>query len=192
MKKEDLIEIGLTEEQADKVLKGINKDYASKSEFKELNDKLKTANEALEALKQNNQDNEALQTEVESYKNKVKELETAAANTKKEYALKEKLQAAGVVDSEYVIYKQGGLDKFNFDKDGKPVGIDDILKPLKEASPHLFKVENSGGYNPAAGGRPAVNNPFAKETYNMTEQSRMLRDNPEQARQMAAAAGVSI
>lgn len=192
MKKEELIEIGLTEEQADKVLKDINKDYAPKADIKELNDKLKTANEAIETLKQNNKDNEALQTEVEGYKNKVKELETVAANTKKEYALKEKLQAAGVVDSDYVIYKQGGLEKFNFDKDGKPVGIDDILKPIKETSPHLFKVEDAGGYNPAAGGRPAVNNPFAKETYNMTEQSRMLRDNPEQAHQMAAVAGVRI
>lgn len=35
-------------------------------------------------------------------------------------------------------------------------------------------------------------NPFAKETWNMTEQGKMFRENPEQARQLAAAAGVKL
>ena len=39
---------------------------------------------------------------------------------------------ATAVDADYLIYNQGGIDKFTFDKDGKPVGVDDILKPLRE------------------------------------------------------------
>lgn len=69
------------------------------------------------------------------YNDKVTELKTAAENIKKEYALKEKLTAAGVLDADYIIYKRGGLDKFTFDKDGAPVGVDDVIKPLEGILP---------------------------------------------------------
>lgn len=62
-----------------------------KTQFNEVNEKLKTANETIEQLKKDNQDNELLQQQVNAYKTKVEELETAAADTQKEYALREKL-----------------------------------------------------------------------------------------------------
>ena len=37
-----------------------------------------------------------------------------------------------------------------------------------------------------------MKNPFAKETFNLTEQGKLYRENPEQARALAAAAGVTI
>lgn len=194
MKKEDLVAKGLSEEHAQIAVDAWNeevKGYAPKERFDEVNGKLKEANTTIETLKKNNQDNEELQRQVGEYKTKVTELETAAANTQKEYALRDKLKEAGVVDADYIIYKHGGLDKFSFDKDGKPIGVDDVLKPLKEASPHLFKPEN-GGYNPAGGGNPPAKNPFAKDTWNMTEQGKLFRENPAQARQLAAAAGVKL
>lgn len=163
-----------------------------KTEFNEANDKLKTANATIDTLKKENADNETLQKEVADYKGKVTALETAAVNTKKEYALKDKLKEVGVVDADYVIYKQGGLDKFTFDKDGKPVGLDDVVKPLKESAPHLFKQEPGAKYEPAGGVTQTSRNPFAKETFNLTEQGKLIRENPEQAKQMAAAAGVTI
>ena len=96
------------------------------------------------------------------------------------------------MDADYVIYKQGGLDKFSFDKDGNPIGVDDLLKPMKESSPHLFKAEK-GGYNPTAGGGPSgATNPWMKDSYNLTEQGRIYRQDPAQARELAAAAGVKI
>ena len=98
-------------------------------------------------------------------------MQTEAANTAKSYALKAKLTEAGALDSDYLIYKQGGLDKFNFDKDGNPIGIDDVLKPLRESLPHLFKTEN----------KP-----------NMTEQGKILRNDPVQAKQLASAAGITL
>ena len=45
-----------------------------------------------------------------------------------------------MTDPDYIIYKHGGVDKFAF-ADGKPVGIEDTLKPYRESSPSLFKVE---------------------------------------------------
>ena len=94
------------------------------------------------------------------YNDKVTELKTAAENIKKEYALKEKLTAAGVLDADYIIYKRGGLDKFTFDKDGAPVGVDDVIKPLKESSPHLFKAAEQ----PPAGGEKSGYTPKAGQT----------------------------
>lgn len=195
MKKEDLVAKGLSEEHAQIVVDAWNetmKGFIPKTRFDEVNEQLKTANATLETLKKDNKDNEALQAEVTKYKNRVTELETSAANIQKEYALKDKLKEAGVTDADYVIYKQGGLDKFSFDKDGKPIGIDDVLKPLKETSPHLFKSQQPGGYNPAGGSGAPASNPFAKETWNMTEQGKLLRSDPAQARQLAAAAGVKL
>ena len=162
---------------------------------KDYNDKveeLKTANTTIADLKKENGDNAELQKKIGEYETEIGTLKKTAENTRKEYALKEKLTAAGVLDADYVIYKQGGIDKFVFDKDGSPVGIDDTLKPLKESSPHLFKAEQPGGYKPNGGGNPPAANPWKKDSFNLTEQGRIYKENPTQAKELAAAAGVTI
>lgn len=163
-----------------------------KQEYNNKVKELETANTTIGDLKKDSEGSEGLQKKITDYENEIKGLKDAAANTQKEYALKDKLKESGVTDADYIIYKQGGLDKFTFDKEGKPVGVDDVLKPLKEASPHLFKVDNGGGYKPAGGGNPSAKNPFAKESFNLTEQGKLLRDDPTRARELAAAAGVTI
>ena len=178
-------------------MKTINAEFPKHAVPKQdYNDKVKelsTANDTIKDLKKNNADNEDLQQKVKDYEIEVANLKIAAANTKKEYALKDKLKEAGATDADYIIYKHGGLDKFVFDKDGAPIGLEDVLKPMREASPHLFKAAGgAGGYKPAGGGNPPASNPFAKETFNLTEQGRLFKQNPEQARQMAAAAGVKL
>ena len=178
-------------------VKAINAEFPKHAVPKQdYNDKVKelsTASETIKDLKKNNADNAELQQKVKDYEAETARLKTEADNTRKEYALKDKLKEAGVTDADYIIYKQGGLDKFTFDKDGKVIGLDDVLKPMRESSPHLFKnAGGAGGYDPAGGGKPPVNNPFAKETCNLTEQGRLFKQNPEQARQMAAAAGVKL
>lgn len=164
-----------------------------KTDFNAKADKLKAAEDTITALKKDAGDNAELQKTIDDYKERVKTLETEAANTAKSYALKTELTEAGVLDPDYVIYKQGGLEKFTFDKDGKPLGIDDILKPLKESSAYLFKAkEGAGGYKPNGGGKPPVTNPFDSKTFNLTEQGRLLREDPTRARELAAEAGVSL
>ena len=195
MKKEELVAKGLTEEHAGIVMSAWDeamKGFVPRERLDEASGKLKEANTTIETLKKNNADNEELQKQVTQYKNKVTELETAAEHNRKTSAVKEKLTAAGMIDPDYVIYKQGGLEKFNFDKDGVPIGIDDIIKPMKETSPHLFKAAPGADYNPAGGGNPPSSNPWAKDTFNLTEQGRIYKENPTQARQLAAAAGVTI
>lgn len=166
-----------------------------KNVFNEKNDALKTAEKTIADLKKENGDNADLQKKVSDYETEIGNLKKAAADTAKTYALKELLSKQGVLDPDYLIYKQGGLEKFNFDKEGKPIGIDEVLKPYKEDETlaHLFKQEQGKpGYKPHGGGGGGAINPFAKETFNMTEQGKLLKSNPEQARALAAAAGVKI
>lgn len=165
-----------------------------KSEFNEANEKLKTANTTIETLKKSNGDNETLQNTIKQHEQTIQKLQDDAANTAKTYVLKEQLSKAGVLDPDYLIYKQGGLDKFNFDKEGKPIGVDDVIKPLKEdkAFGHLFKVADGTNYTPAGGGSYTGKNPFAKDSFNLTEQGKLLTENPAQAKELAAAAGVTI
>ncbi len=163
-----------------------------KKDFNEKVKELETANTTITTLKKDNGDNEDLQKKINNYEIEVKNLKKAAEDTAKTYTLKEKLSKLGVLDPDYLIYKHGGLEKFNFDKENQPLSLDETLKTYKEdkSMTHLFKTE--GGYQPAGGGNPPSGNPFAKETFNMTEQGKLLRSNPEQARILAAAAGVTI
>lgn len=45
---------------------------------------------------------------------------------------------------------------------------------------------------PAAGAGSAGKNPFVKESFNLTEQGKLLKENPDQAKALAAEAGVNI
>ena len=109
---------------------------------------------------------------------------------------KDSLTKQGVLDPDYLIYKAGGLDKFTFDKEGKPVGVEEAVKLYKEdkTMAHLFKQEQpKPPYHPQGGfGGAGTANPFAKETFNLTKQGELLKSNPEQAKALAAAAGVTL
>lgn len=164
-----------------------------KSEFNDINEQLKTANITITDLKKNNADNETLQNTIKDHEKTISGLRAEAEKSKKEYTLKDKLRGQNITDPDYLIYKHGGVDKFNFDKDGNPIGLEDTVKPYKESIPHIFKNSKTDtNYNPAGGGGNTGKNPFAKDTYNLTEQGKLLRDNPAQARELAAAAGVTI
>lgn len=168
---------------------------AAVAEKENLEGQIKTLNATIGDLKKNNADNETLQTTIANLQGELKKQQTASEEIAKTYALKEQLSKQGVLDPDYLIYKAGGLEKFNFDKEGKPIGVEEAVKPYKEDATmvHLFKQEQQKPpYNPKNGGAGGVTNPFAKDTFNLTEQGRMLKENPAQAKELAAAAGVTL
>ncbi len=177
----------------DKIKKAFPDHAVPKSDFNDKVKELKSANDTIKELKKASEGNEELQKKIEDYETEIKNLKKAAENTQKTYALKEQLGKSGVIDPDYLIYKAGGLDKFTFDKENNPVGVDDVLKTYKEdaAMAHLFKPDKPP-YSPVSGEGDGTENPFARETFNMTKQGELLKSNPAQARAMAAAAGVQI
>ena len=183
----------------DAVMNAVQKEFPKhavpKEDFNAKVKELETANGTITELKKSNGNNEELQKKIGDYEAEIKNLKKSAEDTEKNYALKEQLAKQGVLDPDYLIYKAGGLEKFNFDKEGKPIGVEEAVKPYKEDATmaHLFKQEQQKPpYNPKNGGAGGVTNPFAKDTFNLTEQGRMLKENPAQAKELAAAAGVTL
>jgi len=175
-------------------------EYVSKAKYDQLEGEknnldvqIKTLNGTIATLKKDNGDNEELQKTIDKLNEDIKNMQQKNCDTMKMFALKEQLDKKGVQDPDYLIYRHGGLEEFNFDKGGNPIGIDDVLKPYKEdkAMAHLFKEQQKYKPNGGSGGGGEVN-PFAKETFNLTKQGELLAENPEQARALAAAAGITI
>ncbi len=55
----------------------------------------------------------------------------------------------------------------------------------------LLKPANGAGTQPGAGsGRPGITNPWKKETFNLTEQSKIAAEDPARAKALAESAGV--
>lgn len=76
--------------------------------------------------------------------------------------------------------------------DGENQTLDAWVDGLAAEAPHLF--ENSAGGGATGGGSGGAGfghgkNPWKKETWNLTEQSRLSRSNPALAAQLKAAAG---
>jgi hypothetical protein len=95
-----------------------------------------------------------------------------------------------------LLARSGGVFKV---VDGQVVGVDsgmtmDLwIENLRSEAPHLFEQNSGGGAagngSGGAGWIRGKKNPWAKETWNLTEQSRISRENPTLAKAFAAAAG---
>jgi len=71
------------------------------------------------------------------------------------------------------------------------LGLDDQLKTLKETDPYLFGDSGKvgGGTNPPGAGTGEVN-PWKPETFNLTLQGKILKEDPAKATRMKAEAGI--
>ena len=140
MKTEFLKELGLSQEQINKIMAENGKDIAAEQAKTTVKDgELTKANETIKGLQEAVKKFDGVDID------KLKQLaaeRAKAENIRKEYTLKEALKGLGVLDPDYLIFKQGGLEKFAF-ADGKPVELEDITKPYKEKSPHLFHQDES-------------------------------------------------
>lgn len=200
MTKEQLIEMGLTEEQADKVLaahKETLSGFIPKVRFDEVNE---TKKELEQQIKDRDEQLKELQKKVkgnEELEKTIKELQEANRATKEQYEAKIKdlkIDAAIREKLTDAKYPELLITKFNRNKitvadDGTVLGIDDQLITIKEQYKDLFKPDIKGREPNNAGGSPSgIKNPWSKEYFNLTEQGRILRENPELAKQLIASA----
>ncbi len=84
------------------------------------------------------------------------------------------------------------LSKVQVTEDGKVEGVKEALEALLQAKPWL-KKQSSGpigsGTNPPGAGGIEVN-PWKQETFNLTKQAQILKENPALAARLKAEAGV--
>lgn len=181
----------------EELMKSINTEFPKnavpKATFNDINGQLKTANDTIVDLKKANKDNEDLQAKVKDYEITIQNMKVDSEKQIKELVLKDKLRDAGVKDADYLIFKHGGVEKFNYDSTGNLIALEETLKPYRESMPYNFatgKIETK--YDPAGGESTKAVNPFAKETFNLTKQGELIKQDPVQARKLAEAAGVKV
>ncbi len=205
MKKEEFVALGISEELAAKAEAASLKElegYATKEQLNTVNAENKSLKQSvadrdrqLEELRKSSGDSADLKKQIEELQKANKEDAKKHADEMKELRLTNaiKLAVAGKVHDEDMAAALFDRSKLVLSEDGKVAGLEEQLKSIREAKGFLFKPTASvQGYDPAGGGGGGTVNPFAKDTFNLTEQGRLLRENPAQARDMAAAAGVKI
>lgn len=174
MTKEQLIALGLTEEQANKVMESLNGNFVTKARFDEVNnankqfkEDLKVRDQQLEELKK--VDAAGLQQQIEKLQGENKAAkENYDAQVKQmqvDNAVEKALSAAKAKNVKAV---KALLDLANAELDGESIkGLDEQLKKLQESedSKFLFEAESSGkpafkGVKPGEGkdGTPGSSN----------------------------------
>lgn len=157
MTKESLMAMGLTEEQATKVMEGLNGSFVTKARFNEVNEELKTAKATiterdtqLEGLKKSGNDAAALQEQIT-------QLQAANAQKDQEHAAEiKKIKIDNAVDKALMDAKAinpatvkpllaAFLEKADLDDDGTIRGLaDEIGKLAKtEGTSFLFKADDT-------------------------------------------------
>lgn len=201
---EFLTGLGLTEEISNQVFAEHGRDL-KKLQDTAANDKAKSdtvaaqlaeANKTIKELQKTGSDNEALQKQVTEYQEQAEAATKALEKTQLSSAVKLALTEAKARNLKAV---EGLIDFGRITlKDGAVTGLDEQIKALTKAedSSFMFGAPDAPNpkpnYNPKGGKTPPAENPFAKETFNLTKQGQMYRDNPEQAKEMAASANVKI
>ena len=202
--KELLKKAGIEEAKIDGVISEINKElpkyFIPKDKYndlaevkKQLENDLKTRDQQLEDLKNAAGTNEDLKQQIkdlqEANEKATRAWEDKLAQMQLEFALERALTAAKAKNPKAV---KALLDLEKVKLDGEQLlGLDDQLKAIQQSDAYLFgepgKVRS--GTNPPGAGDPEVN-PWKKETWNLTQQGKILLEDPAKATRMKAEAGI--
>jgi len=130
------------------------KNAVPKATFNDINDQLKGANKTIGDLKKANGDNEELQKAIKDHEATIATLQKAAADKDKEFKIKAALDKEGAIDADYIIFKNGGLDKFEMDKEGTIKDLENLIKQSKENNPTFFKAAEDPNKGPSGNLKP--------------------------------------
>ena len=178
--KDKFNEVNEAKKQLEADLKDRDKQLADLKKAAEGNEELRKQIEQLQA------DNKAA---AEKYEAKIKEMAVTTAI---------KLAVAGHVHDPDLVAGLIDKSKIELDENGNvKAGLEDQIKVLRESKAFLFvEKQDKGpqfkGATPADGRDSAsggIKNPWSKEHFNLTEQARILRENPELAKQLQSIAG---
>ncbi|PEL12676.1 phage scaffolding protein [Bacillus sp. AFS017336] len=159
---------------------------------KDLETEIVNRDKQIKDLSKLSNDNEALTK-------KLADLETSNSDWKNKYdvlqldtAIKLSITDAHNLETVLKLLPREGLEL----QEGKVKGLDDVLTKMKTDHAYLFKAEDTNnpnltGFkpnNPPGKNNSSNTNPWAKESFNLTEQGRIMNENPELANQLMAQA----
>lgn len=202
MNREFLKELGIEDDAIEKIMKEHGKtvnDFKEKagkvdnlqSQIDDYIQQIKDRDKQLDDLAKQAKDSEELTAEIERLKGENKtateELQQKLDQQAFEFSLEKALNKAGAKNAKAV---KALLDTESIKLDGETLlGLDDQLKVLKESDAYLFGEDEPAGLKgrkPHEGGTgtQGIKNPWSKESFNLTEQGRLLREDPELAKQL--------
>lgn len=137
MKREFLQSLELSEEVINQIMAEHDKTVqATQEKLSAAEAQLNEANATLATLKKNNKDNEELQNELKSYKERVETLEQEAKDNARKQTIKDALTAAKGTDVDYLMFKLGDLE---VDDEGNVKDLENKIKDLKASLPTFFE-----------------------------------------------------
>ena len=202
--KEILKKAGIPEDKLDSTITDINKElpkyFIPKDKYNEVAEAKKKLeadiaerDKQLEDLKKAAGSNEELKKQIEALqaenKKAVEEWQAKMAQMQLDFALEKALAAAKAKNAKAV---KALLDLEKVKLDGEQLlGLDDQLKELQKSDAYLFGESGKvgSGTNPPGAGTGEVN-PWKKDSWNLTMQGKILREDPAKATRMKAEAGV--
>ena len=202
--RELLKKAGIEEGELDGVIADISKElpkhFIPKDKYnevaeakKKLEADIQERDKQLEQLKNAAGNSEELKAQIEQLQAEnqkaAEEWQAKMAQMQLDFAI-EKALAAAKAKNQKAVKALLDLEKVKLDGE-QLLGLEDQLKALQQSDPYLFgdsgKV-GSGTNPPGAGNAEA--NPWKKETWNLTQQGQILREDPAKATRMKAEAGV--
>ena len=197
MKFEELLKAqGLSDEQISAITKAMGKEkiYTTtlenaeerynklKAQKENLDEQLKTTDETLKKIKNNNISKEEHEKALADRDNTIKQIkkdgEEKIKNMILDNAINNGLTKAGAKHSDLLSSK---IDRTNLkvNEDGSVVGLDEQIKSCKETYKDLFEVTLGGSTPPNPDGKPTT---ITKEQFNKMgylERVKLNQDNPE-------------
>jgi hypothetical protein len=195
---------GIEEGKLDGVIADINKElpkhFIPKDKYnevaeakKKLEADIQERSNQLEQLKNAAGNSEELKAQIEQLQAEnqkaAEEWQAKMAQMQLNFAIEKALTTAKAKNAKAV---KALLDLEKVKLDGEQLfGLDDQLKTLKETDPYLFGESGKvgSGTNPPGAGTGEVN-PWKKDSWNLTQQGKILMDDPAKATRMKAEAGV--
>lgn len=151
MKRENLKELGLTDDQVEKIMSQHGADIEKlKGSFEDY-DTLKTENESLQKQLKDNEDvSNQLKDWQDKYAKDTENLTTELNQTRLNAALDKRLSSEKVRNPK-AAKALLDLENVKLTKDGDLDGIDDQISDIKQSDPYLFDEGSKSNYNPAGG-----------------------------------------
>lgn len=160
-------------------------------EKKEYKDQVDSLNIELGKLQNKLNDNEDANKIIEDLKTTISDKEKEMELIRKSNAIKLEVLKANPNDVADILPHLKN-DLIQVKEDGIVEGLKEQLDSLKENKSYLFKLVDPVGTGGSLGnggrGKQGDKNPFSKEHFNLTEQGRLIREEPELAIKLRAEA----
>lgn len=189
-----LKELGMNEEDVKVLVDEAKADYVLKSDYDVLKgqmqvheDKTKELNKTIKTLQKDVDASEALKLKLEDLQNSITAKDKEIEKVKFDFKLEAKMKEVGAKNIK-AIKALIDMEQVKLGESGELEGFDTQIEALKESDAYLFEDISKGSLGSSGNHKrnngDNVKNPFSKEHYNLTEQSKLYLENPTLAKQL--------